>query len=123
MGLMIRRFRDLASQEPGHVLAGLIAVALAAFAVANAIAQMGILILQQHTSTGVAEFHIGRTSIRYDEVLQAVIALGLVGVGLYWGYRLLAPTQQTCPDCLSEIPAAAKVCRYCTSELGEAKSP
>jgi large conductance mechanosensitive channel len=117
---MIRRFRDLAS-EPGDALAGLIAVGLAAFAVANAVAQLGISILAQHLgSPDVLEFHLGHTSIQYDEILQAVIALALVSAGLYWGYRLLVPSQQTCPDCLSEIPTEATVCRYCTSQLGPA---
>jgi hypothetical protein len=119
---MFRRFRDLASQEPGHVLAGLIAVALAAFGVADALAHVGIEALAQHTSTGALEFHVGHTAIQYADLLQAAIAFLLVGAGLYWGYHLLAPSQQTCPDCLSEIPAEARVCRYCTSDIGKAES-
>jgi large conductance mechanosensitive channel len=28
-----------------------------------------------------------------------------------------APTTKTCPECLSEIPIAAKRCAHCTSPL------
>ena len=46
--------------------------------------------------------------------------LVLLGGGLYWGYRLMSAATQTCPDCLSEIPLEAIVCRYCTTQVGEA---
>ncbi|HST26125.1 MAG TPA: hypothetical protein VLJ76_09040 [Gaiellaceae bacterium] len=118
---MLRRFRDLGSTEPGFALAGLIAVALAALGVASALAYIGVSIIQQHVAPhGGLEFHIGHTSVEYEDVLQAGIVVALVGVGLYWGQRLMAPAQQTCPDCLSSIPVEARVCRYCTSDLGPA---
>jgi len=28
-----------------------------------------------------------------------------------------APARKTCPECLSEVPVAAKKCKYCTSPL------
>jgi len=31
-----------------------------------------------------------------------------------------APTTKECPECLSEIPLAAKRCRFCASEVGSA---
>ena len=65
-------------------------------------------------------FHIGHTLIELEYPLQAAIALGLLGLGLYWGYRFMSPATQTCPDCLSEIPREAVVCRYCTTQVGEA---
>ena len=116
---MIRRFTDLASREPGSVLAGLFALAFAAYYLAGSLGQIVVYALQQHVGGGELEFHIGRTRIDYTFALQAALTLGLVGLGLYWGYRLAAPATQTCPECLSEIPRAATICRYCTSQVGE----
>jgi hypothetical protein len=118
---MIRRFRDLASREPGSVLAGLFALALAGFYLANSLAQVVVSILEQRFGSrdGPLEFHIGHTTIDYAEPLTAAIALALLGLALYWVYRLANPGMQTCPDCLSEIPREAIVCRYCTSQVGE----
>ena len=31
-----------------------------------------------------------------------------------------APTTRDCPECLSEIPLAARRCAYCTAEVGAA---
>jgi len=31
-----------------------------------------------------------------------------------------AATTRDCPECLSEIPLAAKRCRFCTAEVGAA---
>ncbi|WP_018655901.1 large conductance mechanosensitive channel protein MscL [Actinomadura flavalba] len=33
------------------------------------------------------------------------------------------PTDQECPECLSEVPLRARRCRYCTSPLPETKAP
>src|SRR5437899_11194678 len=45
---MIRRFRDIASREPGSVLAGLFALAFAFYYLASSLAGMLVTALEQH---------------------------------------------------------------------------
>ena len=71
----------------------------------------------------------GGASGRYDQlkdvafdyayVLQALLAAMIVVAALLGGWRLTRGQLKTCPECLSEIPHDASICRYRTSELLE----
>jgi large conductance mechanosensitive channel len=63
-------------------------------------------------------FKVRGSAFEYAEVLTALLTLVLVAAVLALVWRFLSDETKRCPDCLSEIPLRAKVCRYCTSEVG-----
>jgi large conductance mechanosensitive channel len=77
-------------------------------------------------------FTINDSVFRYGEFLNAVIAFVLIAAVLFFlvvkPLNALAkrrageeePTIRQCPDCLSEIPAEARRCAFCTSEVRSA---
>jgi large conductance mechanosensitive channel len=74
-------------------------------------------------------FTINDSVFRYGEFLNAVIAFVLIAAVLFLlvvkPLNALAkrrageqgPTIRECPECLSEIPAEARRCAFCTSEV------
>jgi large conductance mechanosensitive channel len=74
-------------------------------------------------------FTINDSVFRYGEFLNAVITFVLIAAVLFFlvvkPLNALAkrrageeePTIRECPECLSEIPAAARRCAFCTSEV------
>lgn len=62
-------------------------------------------------------FTIRGTRFDYHNVLATLISLVVVAGALALIWRLRPRETVPCPDCLSEIPSEAKVCRYCTSEV------
>ena len=74
-------------------------------------------------------FEINDSVFRYGEFLNAVVAFVLVAAVLFFvvvkpvnalaARRAGAEEAETreCPECLSEVPAAALRCAFCTSEL------
>jgi large conductance mechanosensitive channel len=62
-------------------------------------------------------FTVRGTRFEYHNVLAALISLVIVAAVLALVWRLRPRETMPCPDCLSEIPRAATVCRYCTSEV------
>ncbi|MGH3010474.1 MAG: large conductance mechanosensitive channel protein MscL [Gaiellaceae bacterium] len=74
-------------------------------------------------------FPINESVFRYGEFLNAVIAFVLIAAVLF--FLVVKPlnalakrrggdegaTIQECPECLSEIPAGARRCAFCTSEV------
>ena len=77
-------------------------------------------------------FEINESVFRYGEFLNAVVAFVLVAAVLFFivvkpvnalaARRAGAEEAETreCPECLSEIPAAARRCAFCTAEVGSA---
>jgi large conductance mechanosensitive channel len=75
-------------------------------------------------------FTINESTFRYGEFLNALLAFVLIAAVLFFlvvrpvnailerRKRGEAPTTRECPECLSEIPVAARRCAYCTAELG-----
>ncbi len=77
--------------------------------------------------------HLHGGAIKYGTFITALINFILIAAVVY--FFLVAPTQyllkkfnppappappvakKTCPQCLSEVPAAATRCRYCTQPL------
>jgi large conductance mechanosensitive channel len=73
------------------------------------------------------------SQIMYGSFLNALIAFFLVAAAVYFfmvapmnalmarmhrGEAPPDPTTKRCPECLSEIPIAARRCAFCTSPLG-----
>ncbi|HWG49220.1 MAG TPA: MscL family protein, partial [Candidatus Acidoferrales bacterium] len=73
----------------------------------------------------------------YGLFLNALISFLLIAAAVYFfiivpmnalkarqarGHAPADPTSKKCPECLSEIPIAAKRCAFCTSPVGVATS-
>ena len=81
---------------------------------------------------------IGQSVISYGVFLNALIAFLLVSAAVYffmvapmnaWKARAARntvpadPTSKKCPECLSEIPIAARRCAFCTSVVSTTSAP
>jgi large conductance mechanosensitive channel len=74
-------------------------------------------------------FTINGSQFLYGEFLNAVLSFVLVAAAIFFVVvkpmnalaarraRAEDPTTRDCPECLSEIPLAARRCAYCTVEL------
>jgi large conductance mechanosensitive channel len=76
-------------------------------------------------------FTINKSHFLYGSFINAALAFVLVALVLFYFVikpvnalvvrarrePTADPTTQHCPECLSEIPIAARRCAYCTSEL------
>jgi large conductance mechanosensitive channel len=75
-------------------------------------------------------FTINGSKFPVGEFINAAIAFVLIASAVYFFVVLpvntlvarleptVAPTTMKCPECLSEVPIAAKRCAFCTSVLG-----
>ena len=74
-------------------------------------------------------FTINDSTFRYGEFLNALIAFVLIAAVLFFlvvkpvnaileRWRAEEPTTRECPECLSEIPLAARRCADCSAEVG-----
>src|SRR3984893_12012653 len=84
------------------------------------------------------EFTINGSKFPIGDFINALVSFILVGVAVYFFIvlpvnRLLArmrrgeaapdPTTKKCPECLSDVPIAARRCAFCASQLIEADGP
>jgi large conductance mechanosensitive channel len=76
-------------------------------------------------------FTVNNSVFPYGDFINAVVSFLIVAAAIY--YLVVAPIQKltalrapapeaapaitACPECLSEIPAAAKRCKYCTATV------
>ncbi len=76
-------------------------------------------------------FTLNNSVFAYGDFLNAVVSFAIVAAAIY--YIVVLPTQKlvalrapqaadapavtACPECLSEIPAAAKRCKFCTAPV------
>jgi large conductance mechanosensitive channel len=74
---------------------------------------------------------IGGVQFKYGIFLQALIAFVILAAVIYWlvvlpvnklmerfnPHQDTQAPQQDCPECLSTIPAGARRCAFCTTEL------
>ena len=79
---------------------------------------------------GGLTFTINDSTFRYGEFLNALLAFVLIAAVLFFVVvkpvngmierrkRGEEPTTRECPECLSEIPRAARRCAHCTAEVG-----
>lgn len=131
---MLREFRDFLLK--GNLLevavALVLALALTALVtslVEDLITPLIAAIFGQPDFSGLT-FEINDSVFRYGEFLNALIAFVLIGAVLFFlvikpanamldrGRRREEPSTSECPECLSEIPVAARRCAYCTAQVG-----
>jgi large conductance mechanosensitive channel len=78
-------------------------------------------------------FTINNSTFLYGAFINAVISFVLIAAAVFFvvvkpmnamatrrAKEEPAATTRDCPECLSEIPLAAKRCRFCTAEVGVA---
>jgi large conductance mechanosensitive channel len=83
-------------------------------------------------------FTLNSSKFLYGDFINTLISFILIAAAVYFFVVLPVnalvararrqppadPTTRKCPECLSEIPIAARRCAYCTSELtGDATAP
>jgi large conductance mechanosensitive channel len=80
-------------------------------------------------------FVLHNSKFTYGAVLNAAISFLIIATVVYWlivapaakvtalATRSKVATERQCPECLSEIPIAAKRCMYCTSEVPPVPEP
>lgn len=82
-------------------------------------------------------FTINGSKFLYGDFINAVVSFFLIALAVYFvvvvpmnklaerrarGQAPADATTKQCPECLSEIPVAAKRCAFCTSEVGPAEA-
>jgi large conductance mechanosensitive channel len=85
-------------------------------------------------SFGALSFTLHDSVFAYGDFLNALIAFLSVAAAIYYIVVLPAekiralrapaaapPAVATCPECLSEIPAGATRCKFCTAPVGAAR--
>jgi len=104
-------------------LALVFALAFAVYFLADALSEVAVVALQQHAidpgGGGGLTFSIAGTRFEYAGILAGVLTVLLVGAAMYSVWRLTRRTVRACPECHSEVPREASICRYCTTELPE----
>jgi large conductance mechanosensitive channel len=80
-------------------------------------------------------FTVHNSHFSYGAVINSAISFIVIAAVVYWlivapaakmtaiANRNKAATERQCPECLSEIPVAAKRCMYCTSEVSPVPPP
>jgi large conductance mechanosensitive channel len=77
-------------------------------------------------------FTINNSRFLYGDFINAVISFVLIGAAIYFFVVVpmnaivskvkkappAAPATRQCPECLSEIPVAARRCAHCTAVIG-----
>jgi large conductance mechanosensitive channel len=103
------------------LLAVVFALGAALLGVANSVSQAVVAVVVQlgeGREFTQLSFELFGATVYYELVLTATLALLLVGAALVGVVLLAMRTATRCPECLSDIPREASVCRYCTAELG-----
>jgi uncharacterized membrane protein YccC len=116
----VQRLRELVAHGGIAILAVVFALALAAYHLANALAQVAVYVLNQHAGTeefDILDFEVFGTEIFLDEIVRTALALVLVAAGLVGAWWLTRGSTRRCPECRSDISRDARICRYCTTEL------
>ncbi len=82
-------------------------------------------------------FEVNGSKFLYGDFINAVVSFVLVGAAVYFvvvlpmnaltarlrrGEAPPDPTTKKCPECLSEVPIAARRCAHCTSALVAGRS-
>jgi large conductance mechanosensitive channel len=97
--------------------------------VADMITPLISAIVGSHTNFGQLQFVVHGGTFKYGAVINAALSFFVIAAVVY--YLIVAPaarlsalsqrnkaaTDRQCPECLSQIPVAARRCMYCTSEV------
>ncbi len=132
---MLKGFRDFILR--GNVVDLAVAVVIgAAFGavvtafVANIVTPLIAAIFGRPDFSALA-FTVNNSAFTYGLFINALIAFLLIAIAVYFfivvpmnkvaerrarGRALEEPTSKQCPECLSDIPKAARKCAFCTSE-------
>jgi large conductance mechanosensitive channel len=117
------RIRDLLAHGGLAPLAALFAISFAIVGVAEAVSQVVIAVIAQHTADpdGGSGFDFRILSTNFDllAVTQTLLVFLAVAALLWCSWRLTRTRTRECPECLSEVPRHARVCRFCTADLLE----
>ena len=118
----MQRLREMLARGGIALLAVVFALAFATFELADSVSEAAVAALQQHIvdpeSGGSGfDFRIAATDFDLYVVVRATTALFLIAALLFVVWRLTRRESTECPDCRSEIPLSASVCRYCTADL------
>ena len=114
------------------VVIGLAFGAVISALVADIITPLIAAIFGSHDFSALT-FTINGSRFLYGAFINAVISFVLIAAAVFFvvvkpmnamaarrAKDEPAPTTRECPECLSEIPLAAKRCRFCTAEVGAA---
>jgi large conductance mechanosensitive channel len=114
------------------VVIGIAFGAVIAALVADIITPLIAAIFGSHDFSALT-FTVNNSTFLYGAFINAVVAFVLVAAAVFFFVvkpmnalaarretEEPAPSTRDCPECLSEIPLAARRCRYCTAEVGTA---
>ena len=114
------------------VVIGLAFGAVISALVADIITPLIAAIFGSHDFSALT-FTINNSTFLYGAFINAVISFVLIAAAVFFVVvkpmnamaarrtkEEPAATTRDCPECLSEIPLAAKRCRFCTAEVGPA---
>ena len=112
------------------VVIGIALGAVIAALVADIITPLIAAIFGSHDFSALT-FTINNSTFLYGAFINAVVAFVLVAAAIFFVVvkpmnalnARRAPVEATtrpCPECLSEIPLAARRCAFCTAEVGAA---
>ena len=134
---MLKEFRQFIMR--GNVVELAVAVVIgAAFGavvtafVADIITPLVAAIFGKPSFDGLS-FTINKSHFRYGAFIDAVLSFVMIAAAIFFvvvkplnmlaarraaGAPPESPTTKACPECLSDIPIAARRCAFCTSEVG-----
>jgi large conductance mechanosensitive channel len=81
------------------------------------------------------EFTVHGSTFDYGSFINTVVSFLFIGAVVYYFFLVPAEriasiaekrhraTERQCPQCLSDIPLAARRCKFCTAEVGAAPAP
>jgi large conductance mechanosensitive channel len=114
------------------VVIGLAFTAVVTALVADILTPLIAAIFGSHDFSALT-FTINGSTFKYGDLINAVISFVLIAAAVFFvvvkpmnaiaarrAKDEPAPATRECPECLSEIPLAAKRCRFCTAEVGAA---
>ncbi len=112
------------------VVIGIAFGAVIAALVADIITPLIAAIFGSHDFSALT-FTINNSTFLYGAFINAVVAFVLVAAAIFFVVvkpvnalnarrAPAAATTRPCPECLSEIPLAARRCAFCTAEVGAA---
>ncbi len=120
----MQRLRETLAHGGVAVLAVVFALAYATVALANAVAGEVTSVLRQaiygdelEFGSGFFEFTVWGTDISYEAIMQSAIVVALVAGLLFALWHSTRGSLKSCPECRSDVPQQASVCRYCTADL------